>query len=71
MTARTLPLLLVDAADLARDPIDDIDSCTQVYGDWPEIDTPCDASPVGQCEYNAVAPDPEYQRCIHCGRMTG
>lgn len=43
---------------------DAIDDATEVYGDWPEIDTPCDKSPVGQCEFNATDPD----HCIHCKR---
>lgn len=50
----------------------DIDDATEAYGDrddlpYPEIDTPCDESPSGQCEYDARH-DPE--RCIHCGRVT-
>lgn len=44
----------------------EIDDADEVYGDWPQIDTPCDRSPVGQCEYSAREPD----RCIHCGRKT-
>lgn len=34
---------------------------------FPEIDTPCDKSPSGQCEYD-VRRDPEL--CKHCGRKT-
>lgn len=48
----------------------DIDDCTNVYGDsldlFPYVETPCDKSPSGQCEFNALAPD--HERCIHCGR---
>lgn len=43
-----------------------ISEATEVYGDWPQIDTPCEDSPVGQCEYSAREPE----RCIHCGRKT-
>lgn len=43
----------------------DLADATEVYGDWAEIDTPCDKSPAGQCEYDALR-NPE--RCIHCGR---
>lgn len=53
-----------DPGDFQSD--DPTADATEVYGDWPQIDTPCDRSPVGQCEYSAREPD----RCIHCGRKT-
>ena len=40
-----------------------------VCGDWPEIDTPCDESPTGQCEYDATAVD--WRMCKHCRQRTG
>lgn len=71
MTARAR--MLNRSADVARrrrlvSPFgpDSIDDATEVYGDWPEIDTPCDKSPVGQCEFLACDPD----TCIHCGNKT-
>ena len=54
----------------------DIDDCAEVYLDdnvvqmFPEIDTPCEASPSGQCTYDALAGD-EHDCCIYCGRRTG
>lgn len=53
----------------------DIDECSEVYGDalglFPDIEqTPCDRSPAGQCEFNALAGD-DHDLCIHCGRRTG
>lgn len=50
------------ALDLAREIFDLSEKRT-----FPEIETPCDKSPVGQCEYDALR-NPE--RCIHCGRGT-
>lgn len=49
------------------DAIDD--PAMQVYGEWPEIDTPCDSpnAPTGQCEFNAIT-DPDH--CIWCKRRT-
>lgn len=34
---------------------------------FPEIDSPCELSPVGQCEYLILTPD----ICKHCKRETG
>lgn len=48
------------------DVVDSIDDANEVYGDWPQIDTPCEDSPVGQCEYSAREPE----TCIHCGRKS-
>lgn len=44
-------------------------ACDEVLDDetelwFPEIDTPCDLSPVGQCEYGILNVDV----CIHCKR---
>lgn len=39
-----------------------IDEATEVYGDWPEIDTPCDKAPAGQCEFSIFDPDV----CLWC-----
>ena len=55
------------------EPID-IEDCHEVYGDnviemFPEIRTPCDLSPTGQCEYDATAAD--WRRCKHCKKRTG
>lgn len=47
-----------------EDP-DNIDDRNSVM--YPEIDTPCEESPSGQCEYDALS-NPE--RCKHCGRVT-
>ena len=66
MTQRTLPLLQISG------DMDDIDACNEAVGDWPDLEAHiCDLSPSGQCEYDALAPDPDYQRCKHCGEMTG
>lgn len=51
--------------------VDSIDDASEVYGDhdddeFPEIDTPCELSPSGQCEYASS----DYDTCIHCGRKT-
>jgi hypothetical protein len=66
---RTLPFALAVPVASGSDPdVIEIDDCIQVYGDWPEIDTPCEASPVDQCEYSAVD---NFRRCIYCGRESG
>lgn len=46
---------------------DAIDDATEVYGEWPEIEDICDASPNGHHEFNALS-DPE--TCKHCKRKT-
>jgi hypothetical protein len=52
-------------------PTDDIDDCTEAYGDTLTFDLSemeaelCDKSPSGQCEYSMAS---EFKRCIHCGR---
>ena len=56
--------IVVPFSDPDQIVIDDMDDATEVYGEWPEIDTPCDESPSGQCEYRT----PDYETCIHCGR---
>lgn len=75
--SRTIPKLTVSTAR-GSDPdvIESIDDCTEMYADnvipmFPEIDTPCDAAPSGQCEYNGELPEPELYRCLHCKRLTG
>lgn len=45
----------------------EIDDAREAVGDWPEIDTPCDRSPAGQCVY--VYPD--YRLCIYCDKPSG
>lgn len=59
---------IIDRAfPLASEDPDAIDDAVNVYGDdWPEVDTPCDKSPVEQCEFNAADPD----HCIHCKGKT-
>lgn len=49
----------------------DFSDAKEAYGEVDEfgfIDTPCDLSPSGQCEYDALR---DAERCIHCGRKTG
>ncbi len=46
---------------------------TEVYGDnvvelFPEIITPCDLSPSGQCEYSWRD---KFHACIHCKKPSG
>lgn len=71
---RILPFALVVPLSSGSDPdVIAIDEDREVYGDWPEIDTPCDddANPGDQCVYNAELPFPEHHRCVYCKRMTG
>lgn len=52
-------------AFVSDDPIAD---ATEAYGhsERPEYDTPCEQSPVGQCQYSSR----DWDRCIHCGKQT-
>lgn len=55
------------AIPLSGEPaVVDIEDCTEVYGEWPDVQEPCDFSPSGQCEYASS----DYDTCIHCGRKT-
>lgn len=63
MTSKHFKAYTLPFSDPGEIEVDDAD---EAYGDWPQIDTPCEASPVGQCEYSAREPE----RCIHCGRKT-
>ena len=62
MTSKHFKTMTVPFADPGEF---DFSDAVEAYGDWTEIDTPCDKSPSGQCEFNAVR-DPEH--CIHCGK---
>lgn len=70
MTSRTIPFRAVTVPiSNGSDPdVIEIDDCTNVYQMFPEIERPCDKSPVGECEYNALG-DPDI--CIHCRKATG
>jgi hypothetical protein len=66
---RTLPLTLAVPVASGSDPdVIEIEDAINVYGDFPEIDTPCDASPVDQCEYSITD---NFRRCIYCGKTSG
>lgn len=49
----------------------DLEDCTEVYGDWPEIFVECENpdAPAGQCHFNAVGLEPT--RCLYCRKLTG
>lgn len=65
---RTLPLALTVPIHSGSDPdVISVGGNKTVYELWPEIDTPCEQSPVGQCEYLIGNPD----ICIHCKKATG
>lgn len=58
-----LPLFMLIKGDV------DDGKPSHVYADgWPEIGEPCDASPVGQCQYSW---HDGYTRCIHCKQESG
>lgn len=48
--------------------LDDIGDATESVGDFPEIETPCDLSPSGQCEYSWRD---NFHSCIHCRQTSG
>jgi hypothetical protein len=41
-------------------------SVVDPQAEWPEVETPCEQAPAGQCEYSIFDPDV----CIWCGERT-
>lgn len=67
---RMLKLRQITVSTKAGDDPDAIDEAMERVHDYPEIDTPCDKSPSGQCEYNSE--DRFYfDKCLHCKKLTG
>ncbi len=50
------------------EPAVEIEDCDNAVGDFPEIETPCDLSPSGQCEYSWRD---NFRACIHCRKTSG
>lgn len=72
MPAKSNPIAVVIPIANGSDPeLIEIEDCHEVYGDWPEVDTPCEdpRAPAGQCHFNAVGMEPD--RCLYCGKRTG
>jgi hypothetical protein len=67
---KTLPLrkLVVPIASGSDPDVIEIDDCSNAVGDFPEIDTPCDLSPSGQCVYSWRD---HFRACIHCKQESG
>jgi hypothetical protein len=70
MASRPLAVV-IPIANGSEPEILELDDLTEVYGDWPEVDTPCENpdAPGGQCHFNAVGLEPD--RCLYCGKITG
>lgn len=61
--------VVIPIANGSEPEILELDDLTEVYGvDFPEIDTPCDLSPSGQCEYSWRD---NFRVCIHCRKPSG
>lgn len=46
----------------------EIEDIHDAIGEFQDIDTPCDRSPSGQCEYSM---SDNFRCCIHCGKESG
>lgn len=66
MNRLTIPI--ANGSDPEVIDIEDRGSPSLAYGeDFPEIDTPCDYSPTGQCEYGG----PNDRECKWCRKPSG
>ncbi len=60
--------LTIPIANGSDPQVMEIEDCTESVGDFPEIETPCDLSPSGQCEYSWRD---NFRACIHCRKTSG
>lgn len=61
--------IVIPIANGSEPELLELDDLTEVYCDSvDEVDTPCDLSPSGQCEYSWRD---DFKVCIHCRKTSG